>query len=190
MGDEQGEQMSNKVHFCCGGNKFEGWSNHDRDIDITKKLPFEDDSVDFIYCEHGLEHVPFRDGYNFLTDCNRILKEGGVFRLALPFVDVMIDRIDDEYINIKSKEKRWMRKLGFSEMNKENALYQIMFGYRHKAVYTTDLLVTIGRNIGYDCKVCEINVSEYEELKGLDGSGRGDLFHSFYCQTGVVELTK
>jgi predicted SAM-dependent methyltransferase len=57
-----------KVQFSCGKNKFDGWLNTDicgdvdKIVDITKPLPFEDNSVDFLFQEHGLEHIDKEQG--------------------------------------------------------------------------------------------------------------------------------
>lgn len=73
-----------KVQFCCGGNKLDGWNNHDSEVDITQRLPYDDNTVDFILIEHGLEHVNCGHGFLFLCECHRILKSGGVLRVCVP----------------------------------------------------------------------------------------------------------
>lgn len=50
-----------KIQFGCGGNKLDGWENYDRDVNISKPLPFEDNSIRFIFAEHVLEHVHAHD---------------------------------------------------------------------------------------------------------------------------------
>jgi len=37
-----------------------------------------------IYCSHTLEHLEVGAGYRFLSECFRVLKPGGVLRVALP----------------------------------------------------------------------------------------------------------
>ena len=48
------------------------------------RLPFEDNSVELIYCSHTLEHLEEDKAIHFLTECHRILKHNGVFRLVVP----------------------------------------------------------------------------------------------------------
>jgi predicted SAM-dependent methyltransferase len=85
------KRMKN-VQFCCGGNRIEGWDNHDQDTaDITKRLPYGDNTVDFILCEHGLEHVNCGHGWLFLRECWRILKPDGVLRVCVPKALEMLD---------------------------------------------------------------------------------------------------
>ena len=57
------------------------------DIDLCVddlKIPHADNSVSLIYCAHTLEHLEARFGKNFLMECNRILKSGGIMRIAVP----------------------------------------------------------------------------------------------------------
>lgn len=47
-------------------------------------IPELDDSVTLIYCSHTLEHLDAKSALRFIKECYRILKKGGVFRVALP----------------------------------------------------------------------------------------------------------
>lgn len=75
------------VQFCCGGNRLEGFVNHDSEVDITKHLPYQDNSVDFVFCEHGAEHISGPQVLHFFEEVYRILKPGGVFRVCIPVLD-------------------------------------------------------------------------------------------------------
>ena len=52
--------------------------------DENLKVPEVDNSVDLIYCSHTLEHLDKKSSHKFLKECYRILKKGGVLRVALP----------------------------------------------------------------------------------------------------------
>jgi predicted SAM-dependent methyltransferase len=55
-----------------------------KNADLTKGIPFPDDSVDGIVCSHMIEHFDCFNTINFLKDCFRSLKPGGVLRLSVP----------------------------------------------------------------------------------------------------------
>jgi predicted SAM-dependent methyltransferase len=76
-----------KVQFGCGSNILEGWQNHDREVDITKPLPYDANSVDMILAEHVLEHVSGPKAVHFLLECHRILKPEGTIRICVPVLD-------------------------------------------------------------------------------------------------------
>lgn len=74
----------NKLNFCCGANHLDGWINADIECDIRKPLPHPDNSAQFIFCEHGAEHVSHREAWLFFAECWRVLAPGGVVRIAIP----------------------------------------------------------------------------------------------------------
>jgi len=54
--------------------------------DLTERLltPYEDASIETIYCSHTLEHLPVDRAAALVRDCRRVLRPGGVLRLVLP----------------------------------------------------------------------------------------------------------
>lgn len=51
---------------------------------IIKNIPFEDNSVDLVYHSHMLEHLPKSAAEPFIHECFRVLKPGGILRIAVP----------------------------------------------------------------------------------------------------------
>lgn len=52
--------------------------------DFRFGLPFADDSVDYVYSSHLLEHLHRDDALRLLGEVHRILKPGGVARICVP----------------------------------------------------------------------------------------------------------
>lgn len=91
-----------RLHLGCGKVRFEGWVNIDADPtlttvdllwDLRNGIPFEDSTCQLIYCEHMLEHMAAEDGDRFLRECQRALAPGGVIRIAMPSLDVIIEKL-------------------------------------------------------------------------------------------------
>src|SRR5262249_7551150 len=76
-----------KINLGCGGTRLDGWKNHDSDIDISKKLPFANDSASFIFAEHVVEHIDYYAALDFFCECRRVLAPGGVLRIAVPSIE-------------------------------------------------------------------------------------------------------
>jgi SAM-dependent methyltransferase len=58
--------------------------------DLTKRLPFEDNTVSVIYGAHVLEHLYLADAQRLLGECKRVLRPGGVIRLVVPDLRSMV----------------------------------------------------------------------------------------------------
>lgn len=63
--------------------------------DLLKGIPLDHSSMDVIYHSHVLEHFSKKDGVNFIKECFRVLKRGGVIRIAVPDLEAIVK----EYIN-------------------------------------------------------------------------------------------
>jgi predicted SAM-dependent methyltransferase len=80
-----------KLHLGCGNKDFgEDWIHIDGSDyphiewhDITD-LPFEDDTVDLIYASHVFEYFDRQEAVDVLKEWRRVLKKGGILRLAVP----------------------------------------------------------------------------------------------------------
>ncbi len=58
--------------------------------DIVHGLPIMGDSCDAVYCSHILEHLSLQDFSLALRETYRILKPGGIFRLVVPDLEILV----------------------------------------------------------------------------------------------------
>lgn len=82
-----------RLHLGSGYLHKDGWVNVDLAVipapvelrwNLVHPLPFEDGTVDAIFHEHLLEHIPAQFGMQLLRDSHRVLKPGGVLRVGVP----------------------------------------------------------------------------------------------------------
>lgn len=81
-----------KLHLGCGKRYIPGYIHIDLSdyehidyrMDIKKLSIFKDNSVDVIYCCHALEYFDRYEAKDALIEWHRILKSGGILRLAVP----------------------------------------------------------------------------------------------------------
>jgi SAM-dependent methyltransferase len=80
-----------KLHLGCGNDKKEGYVNcdispevnPDKIVDLNKKLPFKDNSIDEIVINHVLEH--FHEPLRILKEFYRICKNGAIVKIRVPY---------------------------------------------------------------------------------------------------------
>jgi predicted SAM-dependent methyltransferase len=84
------------VELGCGNkdHQREGYihldiNDHGQDIvwDITKNLPFRDNSCIEIYSSHTFEHITRQDLIGLFNECWRVLKSSGVLWVVVPAWD-------------------------------------------------------------------------------------------------------
>uniref|UniRef100_UPI004048C830 class I SAM-dependent methyltransferase n=1 Tax=Polynucleobacter sp. TaxID=2029855 RepID=UPI004048C830 len=74
------------------------------------RLPFNNNSVNLIYCSHTLEHLQTEHALYFLREGHRILQPGGTLRLALPDIKADFEAARIMYSQLDSQSER-IRKL-------------------------------------------------------------------------------
>ena len=80
------------LNFGCGGTWHPDWTNLDAsplspDVvahDLRRPFPFADATYDAVYGSHVLEHFEPAAGEKLLRDCFRVLRPGGIIRIAVP----------------------------------------------------------------------------------------------------------
>jgi len=88
--------MTTKLNLGCGWRNFgSDWVHidggkypHVKDYDITK-LNYGNDSIDVIYASHVFEYFDRNEGMEVLREWYRVLKKGGVLRIAVPDFEAM-----------------------------------------------------------------------------------------------------
>ncbi len=106
-----------RLNFGCGAHPTPGWTNADIlpgpgvDIvgDVRAGLPVPDDRFAYATSIHVLPEIPYPDLGPTLHELRRVLRPGGVFRFALPDLDLALDayrRGDRTYFHADDAEAR------------------------------------------------------------------------------------
>lgn len=85
------------LNLGCGNRFHPEWINIDckarsREVlehDLTTGIPFGDEIFDAVYHSHVLEHFSREDAGPFLEECRRVLRPGGVIRVAVPDLETI-----------------------------------------------------------------------------------------------------
>jgi predicted SAM-dependent methyltransferase len=106
------------LNLGCGYNYSTEWINLDfvktgecvTECNLLNGIPFESNSYDILYHSHVLEHFSKSDGERFLRECYRVLKPGGIIRVVVPNLEIIVREYlknlsDSLNGNMESKEK-------------------------------------------------------------------------------------
>ncbi len=80
------------LNVGCGKRFHPSWINIDilptdpevLVYDVRRGFPFDDNCMEVVYHAHVLEHIPKAEVQEFLLDCFRVLRPGGVMRVVVP----------------------------------------------------------------------------------------------------------
>jgi SAM-dependent methyltransferase len=145
------------------------WSNNpcwliltEEEQDITRPLSFPDDSVDFIFTEHVLEHVDIPGAISFMREALRILRPGGIMRIVCPVLDTMLAaRLAGEkgktyvanalvpYFRPEDESLRSIGLAGVSESPEIFLLNSLFRGHQHRFIWTFELLTRALKAVGF-----------------------------------------
>ena len=165
-----------KLNLGCGPRLFHlpGWVNIDKNpdcgpnllMDLTKNLPYENNSVDFIVTEHFLEHITRIQADFLMSECYRVLKVGGVIRINVPDLETLVNKY------ITNDVRGWETTCP----NRCHLMNFIMNDIEHRFIYDFDELYILLNKAGFSSiERCEINRSKYTELCDVNCRKEGDL---------------
>lgn len=145
--------------------------------DITKGIPFEDESVDFIYCSHVLEHLPISKTRTVLKETYRVLKKDGILRIVVPDLKLLAKNYVEGNTEFFGEEKRpiadqFLESLhieGFSE----RPFIERLLHSRHKYMFDADSLrFLIGKAGFLNIEMCKFKQGRCVDLNIIENRDR------------------
>ena len=160
-----------KLNIGCGDVKFHDWVNIDIEpgadlvVDLRNGLPLEDDSADFIYNEHFIEHLKFEDGEKTIKEFYRVLKKGGILRIATPDLDYLVKKYLNDW-----KNQDWLTWPEFEYINTKGLMINIsMRDWGHEYLYNEEDLRNLVKKAGFKrITKHKLNESSYSELSNRE----------------------
>ena len=169
------EEKKVKLHCGCGGIYIKGWINVDLDStiadlkhDISKRFPYEDNSVDFMFSEHCIEHLTEQQGISFFKECYRLLKPEGVVRISTFDVDDVIKAMNTNS-DWKAYRDSYGSQFSYIETRAQFLNGVTFYNWGHQWLYNKEELKRLMSKAGFS-NFCEptIKVSTYPELNNLE----------------------
>jgi predicted SAM-dependent methyltransferase len=142
--------MSNdliKLHLGCGGFHIDGWINSDIEVDIRSPLPYNDQSVHYIFLEHVIEHVTHEESINFFRECYRVLVYGGKIRICFPDIIKIYKNHTKNYLNAHIYSGWWNDHSSYPDENKLIKLFTTEWG--HKALWDEAMMTCVLESLNF-----------------------------------------
>jgi predicted SAM-dependent methyltransferase len=138
-----------KLHLGCGKRCIPGFIHIDLatypHIDYIREVSnlsiFANESVDMIYCSHALEYFDRHEALNVLAEWHRVLKKGGVLRVAVPDFKALVE-IYLAYKNLDLIHGPLYGRMAIKTQNGERLIY-------HKTCYDFDALKKLLEECGF-----------------------------------------
>jgi predicted SAM-dependent methyltransferase len=172
--------VTTSLHLGCGGNEIPGWLNTDLyptspsilSLDATKPFPFANDTFDYVFSEHMIEHIPYPAGCFMLRECFRVMKPGGTIRISTPDLRFVVDLYNcphDDYI-------RWATEQLIPWAPVADRAFVVNNFFRdwgHQFIFDDRTLSASLRETGFiNIARRELKESNVEALRGLENETR------------------
>jgi predicted SAM-dependent methyltransferase len=173
-----------KLHIGCGSNIIDGWLNSDFSrtlsgvlhLDATNRFPFKNDTFDYIFSEHMIEHISYSNGFAMLSECQRVLKNNGKIRISTPNLQFLISLYRDDKSALQIDYIKWATENFIKSTPYPDDTFVInnfVRDWGHLFIYDEKTLRSSLELAGFtNILRCELNESENEVLRNLENEGR------------------
>jgi predicted SAM-dependent methyltransferase len=193
--------QNRKLQIGCQCHPIAGWLNVDLEpkdsriafMDATRTFPLPDESFDYVFSEHMIEHISLEEGYFMIGECFRVLKPGGKIRIATPNIRFLYSLLADpenpnhqSYIQFSSRY--FKQPLLHNEVTVVNNFFR---DWGHKFIYDKETLKQLFQlNQFSDIRFCKVYESADPVLQHLEKHGLEitDTFNEL--ETLIIEATK
>ena len=137
---------------------------------LTKKFPWEDNSIDAIYSSHALEHFTKEQGLFLFREAYRVLKPGSVIRFVLPDFRYYVD----EYMKGNLAADDFLKTIGVLYRHRHPLKDKLapFFMFPHKCMYDTPSLIKAMRGVGFKAAERLPFESDIADIEQIELPGR------------------
>ena len=168
------------VQLGTGFHLLPGWLNTDLQhnneqtfaLDVTKPFPLPDGRFDYAFCEHMIEHITLPEAQMMLSECYRVLKPGGVLRIATPALGFLMRLLGTDRSDLEEDYIRWAWENNFAGSGPPNIAVVVngfMRNWGHQFIYDHKTLKGLLFAVGFiDVEECGIQDSRHTNLSGIE----------------------
>jgi predicted SAM-dependent methyltransferase len=178
------ETTTRKLHLGTSHSVLSGWLNTDvipvakgvLYLDATRRFPIADNTFDYVFSEHMIEHIDHQSALAMLEECRRVLKPGGKVRIATPDIEILMGLHTSQKDAMQRRYIQWMADRCLPGIQDRDDVFVINNGFRqwgHMFLYDRDTLTaTMSRQGFANLRIYKPGISEDPHLRGLESHGR------------------
>ena len=139
--------------------------------DLTKPLPWKDETVDVCYTSHTVEHMSRAEGASLVREAFRILKPGGVLRVIVPDIRPLIER----YRSGQVPADRVLEELGVLYGADKHGLRKVLAPlteFPHKCMYDLPAMTQLLQRSGFEARERAAFDSEIADIRSIELENR------------------
>ena len=189
-----------KLQIGFGNNPLAGWLNtgisfveskNGAYMDAGQPFPLPDASFDFVFSEHLFEHLTYPQAQNMLKESYRILKPGGVIRIATPDLRFLLGLYQDPEKPLHKEYIAYSAKNGGLPPTAVFVINRFHTAWGHQIIYDKETLSEALLQAGFKniCS-CEVGKSEHGALTGVEGHQKALPAEYNRLETMILEATK
>jgi predicted SAM-dependent methyltransferase len=164
-----------KINLGSGHWKLDDWVNVDIDresqpdvcANLAGGLPFATGVADLMHTEDFIDQLSLDDAAEFLQECHRILRPGGILRVLTPDMR----KLAQLYLNDPEKlMTMWKGFVGVPlSLDTAGEIFNIGMRFAgHTFMYDEETFKALTSRCGFKARRVEYQKSEAPELRGLD----------------------
>jgi len=181
-----------KLHLGAGNHSLPGWFNTDyfprpgiSFVDVTKTFPMPEASFNFVFTEHHIEHISYKNAVFMLKECYRVLKPGGLIKINTPDLKNSLCFYLDENLNngefanhsnefLYSGFYNAVNYIPVDEYAKAHEINDMFYNYEHKFIYDFESLKRVLEHAGFsnikDCSQADSIHPEFSNIESHNSS--------------------
>ena len=150
-GDYLASHMIRKLQVGTGENPLPGWLNTDVEpntpgvlyMNACERFSFKDCTFDYVFSEHMLEHIPYKQGLFMLEEIFRVLRTGGRARIATPDMVQFMGLLEENKTDLQERYLEWQSRQVLGLYSPEKSRLQMLcpewdIDYQHILRYYPD----------------------------------------------------
>lgn len=189
-----------KLQIGFGSNRLEGWLNvgisleeswQGAYMDAGKRFPLPDESMNYVYSEHLFEHLTYQQAQNMLKESYRVLKPGGIIRLATPDLRFLLGLYQEPEKPLHKAYMEFSMKENGMPASPVYVISRFHTNWGHQIIYDRETLTRILEEVGFkNITSCEVGQSVHEELNGVEAHFKVMPYEFNLLETMIVEGMK